>query len=168
MTMAAATTLLVGSCAFADEKTEKTVAFRTTTALEGAKRYITMAPYGGLNASSKDIAARQVFALIDLNGGDLTEGDAIQIKYAPADGKASYWHEGESVIDRVNKLDDACTFKIKLKEKSDKAGPTTIALQTASGKFISVTSRAEPLSTTDSQDKAIVLEIVENPTPKAP
>jgi hypothetical protein len=164
-----ATALLTSSGVWAAEQTERTVSFRTGGYV---KYYISMVPQGGLSASGKEIAERQVFKLVDLNGGELADGDSIQIKYAPADGKPSYWHEGEGVVNRVGtKPDEACTFKVKLKEKSDKeksdkAAPTILTLQTASGKFVSITSRTDPLVTTDVQDKAAVLEIMENPVVK--
>jgi hypothetical protein len=184
ITMAAATTLLLGTCGFADEKTEKTVAFHTTADTPG--RYVTVAAGGIINTSGLEIADRQIFILVDLNGGEIADGDAVQIKYAPAGSRATYWREGEGVINRTGqKPDDACTFKIKLPEKkdatdttkktdkpdkadgktddADETAPVSIKLQTASGKFVYAPSTGAALITTINEDKAEVLEIIENP-----
>ena len=164
ITMCAATTLLSGTCGFAAEKTEKSVAFRTTD-----NRYVTATAKGGLNTSGAKIAGNQTFVLVDLNGGDIADGDTVQIKWAPAGSKPTYWGEGEGAIGRYGgRPGDASTFKIKLKEKSSKdaAGkdaPLSIVLQTASGKFVSVPGEGAALATTDAADKATTLEIVAIP-----
>jgi hypothetical protein len=160
-----ATLCLATTVCMADGQ-EKTVAFHTTISFEGAQRYITPTSGGGLNASSKVITPRQVFTLVDLGGGELADGDAIQVKYASDEGQTIYWHESETLIKRVRKLDDTCTFKIKFQEKADGAAPTTVTLQTASGKFVTTTDRTSLLSATGAQEKALVLEIVENPVVK--
>src|SRR2546428_10834210 len=69
---------------------EKKVALRDTAAKP--PRYATMIPKGGLTVQSRDITNRQVFTLIDANGGDLADGDAVQIKYSD-DKITSYWQE---------------------------------------------------------------------------
>lgn len=135
--------------------TETTVAFRLAT----EKRYVT-AISGGVDASGKKIGSTQTFVLVDLNGGELAEDDAVQIKLAPAGSRATYLHESESAINRVSKLDNAATFKVKLKAKTSSDALQTVILQTASGKFVAVPAAGVALATTDAEDKAVVLEIV--------
>lgn len=156
ITTASAATLLIGTCGFAQERTEKSVAFRTID-----NRYVTATSKGGLNTSGAQIAGNQTFVLIDLSGGDLADGDAVQIKWAPTGSKPTYWGEGEGTIGRYGgKPNDANTFKIKQK------APQSIVLQTPSGRFVSVPSRGAALATTDAQDKATTLDIVEIPRPE--
>jgi hypothetical protein len=173
MTVAATTTLLVGTRSFAEEK-EKPVAFRTIA----DNRYVSAAPKGGLNTTGAKIAGNQTFILVDLDGGDIADGDAIQIKQAPTGSKPTYWREGEGTISRYGgRPNDASTFKIKLKEKSDKDAadkdaadkdaPKSIALQTASGKFVSAPNKGAALVTIDTENKTTMLEIVEVPKPEA-
>jgi lysophospholipase L1-like esterase len=141
----------------AADKTEKPVAFRT-----GDNRYVTAVAGGGLNTSGAEISTNQTYVLIDLNGGEVADGDSVQIKWAPAGTKPTYWHEGDAVVNRIGgKPDAACTFKIMLKEKSDKAAPKSVVLQTASGKFVSVPSKGAALATVQTQDNATTLDIVE-------
>ena len=100
MTMAAATTLLVGTYSFAQEKlgeakpVEKTVAFHTTA----DKRHVTMAPNGGLNTRDSKITGCQIFVLVDLKGGGIADGDAVQIKYAATWSKPTYENRLECPI----------------------------------------------------------------------
>ena len=156
ITLAAATTPLLGSCGLAAAQTEKSVAFRTAD-----NRYVTAVARGGLNTSGAEIAANQTFVLVDLNGGELADGDAVQIKWAPAGSKPTYWQEGEGTIGRYGgKPNDASIFKIKPKAKSAKDAPQRIVLQTASGKFVSVPGKGAALATTDTQDNAETWQIV--------
>jgi hypothetical protein len=168
--IAVAGLITMSRCRAAEQ--EKTVAFRTVA--DTPNRYVTVAAGGAINTSSLEIADRQIFVLVDLNGGELADGDTIQIKYAPVGARATYWREGEGVVNRTDaRPDAACTFKIKLPEKTekpdkdkadaDKAAPLSIMLQTASSKFVSVYSNGGALATTDNQGKAVVLEVVENP-----
>jgi beta-galactosidase len=144
---------------------EKRVAFRISA--EKPNRYVTAVQNGGLTTKGATIAVNQTFLLIDLNGGELADGDSIHIQWAPIGSKPTYWGEGEGTVGRYGgKPKDASTFKITLKEKADKDAPKSIVLQTASGKFVSVPSKGAALATTDTEDKATTLEVVDVPTPK--
>jgi sialate O-acetylesterase len=157
-TLALTATLLAGSCARADEKTEQTVAFRH------GDNYVT-AIAGTLNTSRNEIGDGQTFVIIDLNGGEIADGDSIQIKWAPPKARPTLWREDEGVVRRVGtKADAACTFKVKV--KSEKDAPLSIALQTASGKFVAVTNRTAPLATADAEDKAANFALVKVPKPE--
>jgi rhamnogalacturonan acetylesterase len=156
----AAMTLLAGTSGFAADKTEKNVALRVMA----NNRYVTSVPQGRLDTSGKQITSRQTFVLVDLNGGEIAEGDDVLIKWAPSGTRPTYLREGEGNVQRSgNKPDAACTFKIKLKEKSNKDAPQSVVLQTASGKFVSVPSAGAAPATTETQDNAATLEIVDVP-----
>jgi hypothetical protein len=136
---------------------EKLVAFRVAA----GNSYVT-AISGGLNTSGKRIGNLQTFVLVDLNGGDLVNGDAVQIKLAPSGSRATYWQESDGSITRVGGNPRAgATFKIKLKAKSAKDAPQSIVLQTASGKFVSVPAGGAVLATTDTENKATILDLVD-------
>lgn len=141
------------------EPAEKKVALRNTAGKPA--RYATLLAKGGLNISSTEIGGRQVFVLVDTNGGDLADGDDVQIKYSEAD-KPNYWYEtADGKVGRVGRPSGKSGhFKIK---KTD-AG---ISLQTASGKFVRAESRDNHLVAAEEAEKAVVFEVVENPPVKS-
>ena len=133
---------------------EKKVALRNVTA--NPQRYATMVSKGGLNISSREVTDRQVFTLVDSNGGDLADGDEVQIKYG--EGKdTSYWQETDG--GQIKRDRKSSTFKVKKAEKG-------ISLQAPSGKFVSAEYQSDNIPVTDASDKAAVFEVVENPTVK--
>jgi len=137
------------------QTTEKKAALRNVA--EKPARYVTMIPHGGLNGSSTTVGERQIFTIMDTNGGELSDGDDVLIKYVTPDEKeTSYWQEKGEVISRDRKAVDSAHFKVK---KTD-AG---ISLRTASGKFVAIKGKTDPLGVTDAADKAAVFEVVENP-----
>src|SRR5438067_6612169 len=153
---AIASILAISAMAQTEEKkeaTEKKVALRNTA--EKPARYVTMVPKGGLNISSTEIADRQVFTLVDTNGGELADGDEVQIKLG--EGKdVNYWYEtGDNKIGRIGRPTDKSSTRFKIK-KTD-AG---ISLQTASGKFVAATSKTDNLTVTDAAEKAVVFEVI--------
>jgi hypothetical protein len=133
---------------------EKRVAFVTAE-----KKYVTANTSGALDLSGAKVGSKQSFTLIDLNGGDLADGDAVKIRYTPNSGgvpdlsKASYWHEKGGGIKRSKEGD---TFKIKKVE-------TKFAFQTASGKFVMATVTDGAFDLSDKQDGALLVEIVDLP-----
>ena len=137
------------------QSAEKTVALRNNA--ESPARYATAVPKGGLNVQGTEVGNRQVFILVDVNGGDLADGDDVQIKYS--DGQDStYWNEGGEKISRVRGGTEKSThFTVK---KTD-AG---ISLKAASGKFVTAPSKTDAPTLTDAAESAIVFEVVENPT----
>jgi hypothetical protein len=134
---------------------EQTVAFRTT----GGK-YISIAGGGGLNASGSKTGEKQTFTLIDLNGGEVADGDKVQIRYtsiaaatAEGKGKSSYWHVEDGTLKRRNKLDDDCTFTVHRKDK-------TVAFQAVNNSFVSAPSDGSALVLIGTQDDTTSLELV--------
>ena len=151
----AAFSVIFGVTALAQE-VEKTVALRVNA--DGAQRYISIVPHGGINAQSSTITARQIFVIVDENGGDLADGDPVHIKFVPKDVKPTWWQEGtENNIARFDKKGAQGQFTIKKRDQG-------IVLQAPSGKFVTVIGRTEPLGLSDTVESATVLEVVENPT----
>jgi hypothetical protein len=158
---AAATAPVIMTPARAAEPTEKLVVFRTTD-----NTYATARGGGRLDTSSTKVGGSQSFVLVDLNGGELTSGDSVQIKWT-ANTKPTYWGENETGLARYGgKPLDRSTFKITLKAKADTKAPQAIILQTTSGKFVSIPSKGAAFATVASQDNAATLEIVDAPTPE--
>ncbi len=130
------------------------VALRT-----GAARYVTMKPQGGLDASGDKITERQIFTVVDLNGGSLDDGDKVKIIL-----NNSIWHEDKSagVVHRVaarGANDAECTFRMKLQGKS-------VLLETASGRLVSAPAGGGALVTKEKPDETTLFELVTNPTPQ--
>jgi beta-galactosidase len=141
---------------------ERSVVLRTANA---SSRYATAVPNGGLNTRGTTITNSQIFVLVDLNGGTLTNNDEVHIKWAPPGAKPTFWQEGGSGIGRKGGNPDArCVFKVKLKEKVTANNSLKVVLQTASGKFVSVPSAGAALATVDKEDQATPFEILDNPT----
>ena len=134
---------------------EKKVAFVTAD-----KKYLTANTSGALDLSGAKVGSKQTFTIIDNNGGTLTDGDEVKIRYTPNSGgvpdpsKASYWHEGAGGVKRSGKEGD--TFKLK-------AVDSKFAFQTSAGKFLTATVTDGALGLTDKQDGALLVEIVELP-----
>jgi hypothetical protein len=153
-------------------KADAPIAFRISAFR--SLQYVTAVPNGGLNTKDVEITGRSTFIIADLNGGDLVDGDTIQIKWAPTGAKPTYWAEGDGTLGRTGgKPKENNKFKIVLKRNSEKGAsgdvaPFTILLKTASGKFVSAPNKAGPLATADAEDKAVTLEIVEAPAPATP
>lgn len=122
------------------------------------KQYVTANTGGALSANGAKIGSKQVFAIIDLNGGDLEDGDGIKIRYTPNSAgkpdpsKASYWVEVEGGVKRGK---EGGAFKIK------KVG-TKYAFQAPSGKFVTGTPRDDGvLLLSDKQEGAMLVEFVD-------
>jgi hypothetical protein len=145
----------------APEPVEIPVAFRTAD-----NKYITTFTGGFLNLSGEKIGSKQMFTIIDLNGGDLADGDQVKIRYTPHGGaatdqtKSSYWVETAEGIKRSS---EGSVFKIKLME-------TKYAFQAPSGKFMTGVVAANVFGLSDKQANALLLELVDisSGVPKAP
>ena len=130
--------------------------------------FVTASPSGTLDLTGKKIGSKQTFAIIDVNGGELADGDEVKIRYTPnKDGvsdpsKASYWQEGKGGIVRKR---EGGVFKMK---KVD----TKYAFQTPGGKFVTGTVTDGALGLSDKQESALLVELVDvqprASTPKAP
>lgn len=125
----------------------KSVAFRSVA----DDHYVTSVPNVGLNLNGTSIGKYQTFTILDLNGGEIADGDEIRIKAGE-----KFWCETPEKIERVDKAGQPGNFFVK---KTD-AG---IILETFSGKFVTSPSLSEPLTATDSKESALVFEIIENP-----
>lgn len=159
MTILAAVAATVTTCALragvnvnTNEPTEKDVAFRVLDT-----KYITTAPSNSLNCSSEKIGGKQRFTIVDLNGGAITDGHQVRIRYTPtSDGvpdpsKSSYWRE---VKDGVKRGSDGDVFKIKRMDAK-------CALQTVSGKFVATPIDGGLLGVTNAPEAAMLLELVD-------
>jgi hypothetical protein len=134
------------------------VAFEAT-AKGNEGRHITAKPKGGLILGSTFIDNKEIFTLVDLNGGTLKNGDAVQVQY-PSGNRPSYWIENKNNIARTaDNPTPACTFKVQWKVP-DK----TLVLRTASGKFVSGPGKGKDMATVaKATDPAIVFALIKNP-----
>lgn len=134
---------------------EKKVALRVNA--EKPVRYVTADRGNQMKITGSEIGANQVFTLIDANGGELADGDDVQIKHVREDGKMTYcWEQGDTLSRTEKGADPATHFKVKKTEQG-------ISLQTASGKFVAVPPTTKNLAYTDDASKAVVLEVLERP-----
>jgi hypothetical protein len=121
------------------------------------KKYLTANTGGALDLSGAKIGSKQIFTLIDLNGGELADGDEAKVRYTPNTGgvpdpsKSSYWHVTSGGVKRSK---DGDTFKIKKVEAK-------FMFQTADGKFLTGTVAEGVLTLSDKQDGALLVELVE-------
>lgn len=151
------TILLVSQIIYGQQPTEKTYAFQLASG-----SFVTFVAGGGLDTSGKALTPKQVFAVADINGGEIEDGDKIKIRV-----EASVWHEDKdgNKINRVaikGSNESETIFKIKKKGKS-------LLLQTATGKFVTVDGGgAAALTTTDKEDMAAVFNLVVSAPPPAP
>jgi hypothetical protein len=122
-------------------------------------RYISAAPGGGFELSGSAVSGRTGFIVTDANGGELSDGDEIRIKYTPgysSDGgktKPSFWVEEGGGIKRLNSEPSDASGKFKLKKQGE-----GFVLQTASGKFVAA-PKERVLSLADSPEGALVITI---------
>jgi hypothetical protein len=137
----------------AAEPIEKTVAFKTAD-----NKYVSTVTGGFLSMNGDKIGSKQIFTIIDLNGGDLADGDSVKIRYTPHSSattdqaKSTYWVETAEGIKRNS---DGSTFKIKLVEAK-------YTFQAPSGKFVTgVVTAANELGLSDKQADAVHLELVD-------
>jgi uncharacterized Zn ribbon protein len=128
---------------------EKTVAFKTS---EG--KYISVAPNSALDLGATKVGSRQVFTLVDTNGGDLADGDAVKVIQTDAvkdDPAAKGWKVAKDGT--VARGASPATFK--LKKVADKW-----AFQTPDGKFVGATASGG-LGTVDTAETALQIEVLE-------
>jgi hypothetical protein len=134
------------------EPMEKRVAFVTA---EG--KYLTASTGGLLDLTGAKIGSKQTFTIVDLNGGDLADGDSVKIRYTPNTGgvpdpsKASYWRESGGGVKRGK---EAATFKLKKVEAK-------FSFQTAGGKFVTGNVTDGVLGLSDKQEAALLVEVVD-------
>ncbi len=131
---------------------ERLVAFRVSE-----NEYVTAVPSGCLDLSGAKVGSKQRFMLIDLNGGELVDGDQVRVEYVPNTesrpnpSKASYWRVDEEGIRRGHEGD---AFRIK------RVG-TKYVFQTLGGKFVTRPVVAGSLGLSDKQEGALLLEFVD-------
>lgn len=130
------------------------VAFRTAAA-----RYVTMVAQGGLDTSGRKITPKQIFMMVDLDGGSLDDGDKVKLVW-----ESTLWHEerGSGKVHRVparGAPEAECTFTIKVQAKG-------VMLETASGKLVSAPANGGTLVTSDKPDETTLFEAVPDPTPQ--
>jgi len=138
--------------ASSSETDGKRVVFRTTDS-----KYVTANTGGALDLSGVKVGSKQRFTLIDLNGGELADGDQVKILYTPNTGgvpdptKASYWREKDGGVKRGK---EGATFKLKKVEGK-------FAFETAAGKFITGAVTEGALGLSDKKEAALLVEVVD-------
>ena len=103
------------------------------------------------------IGSKQTFTLVDINGGELVDGDEVKIRdtphVSPPDpSKFSYWREAKEGIKRSH---DGDSFKSKRVE-------TKCVFVAPSGKFVASPSVAGLLGLSDKQEGALVVELIDS------
>jgi hypothetical protein len=134
-----------------DSSQGKLVALRVSES-----QYVTTGPNGSISIGGSKIGSKQMFAIIDLSGGNLGDGDEVKIRYTPGGSnpdpsKANYWVERPGGVKRTKEGD---VFKIK------KMG-TKYAFQTPSGKFLTGTFGDVTLTVSDKKESALLVEFVD-------
>lgn len=132
---------------------ETMVAFRVA-----GTSYITAIPSNTLVLTSGKLGNKEKFAIIDITGGNLQDGDEVRIRYAPHGGtdpdttKSSYWLENNAGIRRGH---DGDVFKLKRVD-------TKFALVTPTGKFVAPPPKSgDALGVSAKQDGALLVEIID-------
>lgn len=153
-----AITIIVAPSAFA-APTKTLAAFRST-AKSVAGRHIMAKPKGGLILGSTMMDNKEIFTLVDLNGGALKTGDAVQVTFPSGNG-VSYWIEdGKNVTRTPKQPTAACTFKVIWKVPTK-----TLQFRTASGKYLAGTGKGQDIATTPKPSDLTVFELLKNPKP---
>jgi hypothetical protein len=115
---------------------------------------------GKMDASSAEIGNNQIFQMIDLNGGQLSNGDAVKIIFGQAQTQSQLHEDKENgLINRVptrGAKDEECIFKILVVGKN-------ILLQAPSGKYVAAATDGKSLITSDKKDDSSLLTAVPNP-----
>lgn len=148
----ATSALRAGVSVNTNETTERAVAFRVLET-----KYISTAPSNSLNCSGVKIGGKQTFTIVDLNGGQLTDGHEVRIRYVPTSNgtpdpaKASYWREVKNGVKRGS---DGDVFKIKRMDAK-------CALQTVSGRFVAAPVDGGLLGVTNTLEAAMLMELVD-------
>ncbi|HRH44760.1 MAG TPA: hypothetical protein PKY82_24190 [Pyrinomonadaceae bacterium] len=126
--------------------------------------YLGMVANGGMDASSKEITPKQIFLMVDLNGGELANGDEVKILFGEGQTQSQLRLDVEkNLIHRIplrGAKDDGCIFKIF-------STPQGVLLQTANGKYLAIASDGKSLITTDKKDETSFLATIQSQsTPK--
>lgn len=143
----------------ATQSTNYSVAFKF-----GNGKYVGMVGGGKMDSSASEIGNNQIFQMIDLNGGQLANGDSVKLLFGQPP-TISQLHEDKenNLINRVptrGAKDEECIFKILVVGGN-------ILLQTPSGKYVAASADGKSLITTDKKDETSLLTAVPNPTPVA-
>jgi hypothetical protein len=151
-TILAGTQLRAGVRVSTGEVKERYVALRVSEA-----KYVTAGAPGLIDFSGTKIGSKQRFTIIDLNGGDLLDGDEIRIRYTPNKegkpdpSKASYWREGREGVTRAH---EDGVFSLK------KVG-AKYAIRAPSGKFVTANETGGALAVSARQEEALLVELIE-------
>lgn len=128
---------------------EKTVAFKTADG-----KYISAAPNSAVDLSGTKVGSRQVFVLVDTNGGELSDGDSVKIMQAGGDLNDPSAKGLKVARDgAISRGASPNAFTLK---KMD----TKWAFQTPDGKFVGATPSGG-VGTVDTPDTALQVELVE-------
>lgn len=137
--------------------TSYTVAFKFKNG-----NYLGMIPQGGMGAGAKEISSKEIFQMVDLNGGQLANGDSIKILFGEGQTQSQLREDVEkNLIHRIpskGAKDDGCIFKILVIGQN-------ILLQTPSGKYVGTSTDGKSVTITDNKDDTSLLTAVPNPQP---
>lgn len=134
--------------------TQYTVAFKFASG-----NLLGMVAGGGLDASAKEVTANQVFTMIDLNGGNLANGDAVKLLFG---GSQLREDSAAGKIHRVpikGATESECIFKIFVVGAN-------VLLQAPGGKYIAASADFKSIVTTEKKDASSLLTAVPNPAVK--
>ncbi|HUJ11246.1 MAG TPA: hypothetical protein VL171_14595 [Verrucomicrobiae bacterium] len=128
-------------------------------AFEVDGKYLTADPGNALDLMGDKIGSKQGFTLVDVNGGELADGDEVRIQYIPGKGhgragdptKSSFWVETPEGIRRNR---EGGSFRIK--QVGDK-----YAFQTDKGKFVGPPAAGGFLTLVDKQEGAMLVKIID-------
>lgn len=148
--------LFCASCGLA--KPTSTPVALEATAKNNSGRHVSMKAGGGLVLGSTVVSSKEIFTLVDLNGGTLRSGDAVQIQTIGP--HPTFWQEFKNAVNRTGEHPtSACTFHVRWKLRN-----RSLRLQTASGKFVSGPGKGQDLVTTSKMsDPTTVFTLVKNP-----
>lgn len=121
--------------------------------------YLGIVAGGGLEASSKEISNKNIFSLIDLNGGNLSNGDMVKIIYEQSQMNEDKENNKIHRVPIKGSNESECVFKIVVSGRN-------ILLQAPSGKYVGITNDAKSLIPTDKINETSLIMAVPNPTPK--
>ena len=134
--------------------TQKLVAFQV------GEGYLTAASGGKLDVGVLKIGSKETFTLIDLNGGELADGDEVKIQYVPGKGKggqgdqtkSNFWLETPEGVTRTR---EGSSFKIQ------HLGGSKFVFQTLKGKFVGRPAAGGVLGIVDKQDGALIVDLID-------
>jgi len=123
-------------------------------------KYISTGPSNSLAIVLGKLGSKKIFAVIDISGGQLKDGDEVRVRYTPHSSKgerggeppkSNYWLENSAGVRRGR---DGDVFKLKRVD-------TKFALVTPTGKFVAAPTNEVALGVSAKQEGALLVEIID-------